>query len=272
MFSVVCPEQYHEAFFAEGLRSDGRSFSEARPDFTISKASLSESSEYQSHIVRKGNSVIYINIFPQVTTPSVSGCGFLATKVSFYSSPSEIYPSKDKDIRYSQALHSILYPVLQHSTFPINEGSSAVWAVYLEVLVLVDDGSIFELILDASVAVLKAFFLPVVTIDELEDGSVIVSKSGSLSQIPLIAPNINLSSKTIAIIPLSQPKEMDINSDLPEKIILVDPTRCEELLPNKSDIMINSIANSQECSKKIVNISKRYGPSLPWNLIRSSIE
>ena len=269
MFSVICPEQYHQAFFSEGLRADGRTFSEARPAFTMSRVCLSE---YESHIVRRGNSIVYINVTPQVTTPTTPGAGFLGVKVLFYPYSSEACSFNEQSTRYSHMLHSALYPILQHFILSIDKkGTDAVWAVYLEVLVLVEDGSIFDLILDASVAILKSFHLPIVTISQLEDGAVVIRKSGDVSKIPLVAPNTDLSSKTTMAVPINR-TETTVNSPFLENIILVDPTRSEELLPNRSEIVTHSISGATEHPRRLLNISKRYGPALPWNLLHSAIK
>lgn len=272
MFCVVCPEEFHRRFFISGLRADGRGFQEQRSMSNVANTSNILSSDCKSYCIKKGNSVVYITLNPQVTTPTSQGVGFFGVKVEFSSSLDNY--SKDKNIRYSQLLQSLIYPILNHLLLSIGNGIDAVWALYLEVLVLVDDGSIFDLILESSISVLQNYFIPVVTVDKLEDDTVLVKKTDSISTVPLISPESNLTSASMITIinKVKNEESININDVHSENISLIDPTLSEESLPNKSEMNLTCINDQNDLSKRILGFTKISGPPIPWLLVSNFID
>lgn len=216
-FKRLYPEQYYDTFISQGIRTDGRVLTRARP-VTIGLGAVTTADS--SALVKIGSTTVMAGIRLEVFQPDDDkpdqGAIAIAVDMTPLSTP-DYRPGKPSD--YTHALEQRLTDVLLHagivdlSQLCISEGQAA-WMLYLDVCVLDADGSLLDALLLAAVASLRALQIP----------SVSLTDEGNVERCDGMATDSGSSRLTLASTPIC------LTSGVYKGQLVVDPSREEEAL------------------------------------------
>jgi exosome complex component RRP43 len=216
-FKRLYPEQYYDTFISQGIRTDGRILTRARP-VTIGLGAVTTADS--SALVKIGSTTVMAGVRLEVFQPDDDkpdqGAMAIALDMTPLSTP-DYRPGKPSD--YTHALEQRLTDVLLHtglldlSQLCISEGQAA-WMLYLDVCVLDADGSLLDALLLAAAASLRGLQIP----------SVSLTDEGNVERCDGMATDNGSSRLTLASTPIC------LTSGVYKGQLVVDPSREEEAL------------------------------------------
>ncbi|OLL26459.1 Exosome complex component rrp43 [Neolecta irregularis DAH-3] len=178
-FKCILPEEYQRKFIENGIRPDGRKFSESR-SLTVQSNALSDTNG--SCLVRCGSTIFICGIRAETAEPDIQNPnqGWVVPNVDFspMCSP-KLRPGPPSDM--AQAMSERIYSIFQSSKLLsladlcIEPGKVA-WVLYAEITCLNLDGNAFDSAWLAFISALESTTLPIAYWNE--DTQAVLCKEG----------------------------------------------------------------------------------------------
>lgn len=166
LFETLDPFTFHRTFFLKGLRADGRQLTERRSKISGPASASSQTTSEGSGVCRIGETSVLAAIKTEVGTPGATTSDSGRATVTVTSSPLagsryQIGRANDEIVLIGQTLQQLLDQThaIDLTQLCVLNGQTC-FVLYIDVVILSDDGNLYDACVGAMMAALQSCLFP----------------------------------------------------------------------------------------------------------------